>query len=129
MTWNPFIALALQRTAETANDVGVVAVLSKEGGRTDCLGAVTPLDLTELDRFKRPHQQEAAFITSRYPELFEDYIPDRKYSARVVRSSKTTILARVARISIPPMIRSATSYRSGPGTKSSSDIRPHRPLT
>lgn len=78
VTWNPFIALAFATYGGHRNDVGVVAVLSKDewNGR---LGAVAPLDLTELTLFKRPHQQEAAFVTSRYPELFEDYIPAQVY--------------------------------------------------
>ncbi len=77
VTWNPFIALAFATHGAVDGDLGAVALLSRPEWNSR-LAAVAPLDLVELD-LRRPRQQQAGFINSRYPELFEDYIPYRLY--------------------------------------------------
>jgi hypothetical protein len=74
VTWNPFIALAFASHGATDGEIGVVMALDVTEWNYR-LGGVAELDVIELNRLKRPRNQEAAFIDSSFPELLDDYLP------------------------------------------------------
>jgi hypothetical protein len=73
VTWNPFIALAFATHGGADGDVGVVAAVDVDEWNGK-LGSIADIDVLELDLL-RPHNQEAAFIDSAFPELADDYLP------------------------------------------------------
>jgi FRG domain len=73
VTWNPFIALAFATHWGADGDVGVVAAVDVDEWNGK-LGSIADIDVLELDLL-RPHNQEAAFIDSAFPELADDYLP------------------------------------------------------
>ncbi|MFE4823997.1 FRG domain-containing protein [Streptomyces sp. NPDC056704] len=75
ITWNPFIALSFATHNGKEGDVGAIYMLwlSEWEGQ---VGEIAPLDTLTLD-LTRPRQQEAGFVDSAFPELFDDHIPFR----------------------------------------------------
>ncbi|MEU0580197.1 FRG domain-containing protein [Streptomyces griseoincarnatus] len=73
VTWNPFIALSFATHNGKVGDIGAIYMLwvSEWEGQ---LGGIAPLDVLTLD-LTRPRQQEAGFVDSAFPELFDDHIP------------------------------------------------------
>lgn len=76
ITWNPYIALSFATHGGRSDQMGVVSLLwvSEWEGK---FGKTAPLDTLKLNNLTRPRQQEAGFIDSAFPELFDDYVPFR----------------------------------------------------